>query len=273
MTKILAKSADVLNEADRFQRIMETQMFIMEQETRLYGYNPDTNWTPGEPLYQDPRFIYRTGCDCCDPAEVDGYVGHHVRPMIEEMEDGDHYQHMRCSDCDVSWKDGDECWACGKAWPKRSPGYSFSEMGELGRWTELMNDTIRGITVEFGRVSAVLSEAFAGVATHFMVYDEGAAYSRWGNVEPYNPPEPPPNPFEVVEKEIELIPPVVPNLPDVLMGDWRYFHVELPQNWADVRPTIPLPQMREPRDFSKMQDEIYWRRANPQLTERRRSNT
>lgn len=138
--KYRTQSANVLNEADRFQAILDWQLFCMEQETVLYGYSEDTSWTPGDPINTNPKqrerdlenrlFMGRA----TEEDLWDGPWGNHLRPMFQVYDfinrSGDDeglatrtertafYPWVRCEPCGVSWNDSDECWVCGKFYPR-----------------------------------------------------------------------------------------------------------------------------------------------------------
>lgn len=148
MTKYRTQSADVLNEADRFERILNWQLFCMEQEAMLFGDNPDANWTPGIPLYPYPEEHY-------DPeAERYYYAGNYIRPMFEiiglksaNRADGslhfatDHTLdtrfHIKCHDCQVSWdRTEDTCWMCGKYYPKKEEAIKTNHYGPIASFSD-----------------------------------------------------------------------------------------------------------------------------------------
>lgn len=302
--KYRTQSANVLNEADRFQRILDWQLFCNEQERALWGYNPDVDWVPGDPIYTHPAYVFRSdACSCgdCDDANnLEGYYGNVPRRMIELFDDVESYRYVRCEDCDVSWSGLDPiCWSCGKKSEKGSTFSFFSQpvfqvqnisenafgisvemqiihglQEELGReWQEVMNRHMRAFSImgdviqeHFVEPTIRATSVFQEMWSRLRQIDEISSFY----VEQDTRIEPAPgNPFEAVEPEIELVPPVVPNLPE--WGAYNRPRVELPANWAELRPTVPLPNMPEPRDFSKLQDEVYWRAANPSIQDRRRA--
>lgn len=134
--KYRTQTANVLNEADRFERILSWQLFCMEQEAMLYGYNPEVEWVPGDPLFVTPYNEW-------DDVEEDEYVvGNYVRPMIQIVgmanylnNDGtpvfydddtmDSERPSRCQDCQVSWDHTEiSCWMCGKEYPAKKSAMS-----------------------------------------------------------------------------------------------------------------------------------------------------
>lgn len=141
MTKYNVQSAEVLNEADRFERTLNWHLFCMEQENMLFGYNPDEKWVPGVPLHPEPVEYY--------DFEVGDYEmrGNWFRPMIEiiglstlDNEDGtprfiqdptmDHRGMPTCEDCQVSWDQTktSSCWMCGKEYPIKPLFAALSEI-------------------------------------------------------------------------------------------------------------------------------------------------
>lgn len=141
-TSASATSAKVLDDAERQLAIMDWQLFTMEQENKLWGYNENTDWVPGEPIHKHPYDLGREHNDrisemdseefgeayraheensAADSLFWDGPIGNHVRPMIQEFDIGEDYaDSMICQDCEVSWNKykEDACWNCGKEFPK-----------------------------------------------------------------------------------------------------------------------------------------------------------
>lgn len=164
--KYLAKSADVLNEADRFERILNWQLFCIDQERMLYS-DPET-WVPADGCYPNPLELcethYCSGCRECAPIELHSmYGGNYVRPMVEEIElDREYTFNPRCERCDVSWSGPTDCWVCGKT-PK-----NFSYYTGLGNeaYTEGEETGLRGPLVqiiwsdEAQQMQAIWSESF-----------------------------------------------------------------------------------------------------------------
>jgi hypothetical protein len=122
--KYRTQSANVLNEADRFQAILDWQLFCMEQDSMLWGDNSeyDGQWRPGVPIHEHPYVLsadlHQRILFDRNPTEIDlwdGSFGNHVRPMLQEFDDGDQYGPTIC--CDVSWSQVEspsQCWVCGK---------------------------------------------------------------------------------------------------------------------------------------------------------------
>lgn len=298
------QTANVLNDADRYQRILDWQLFVMEQEARLYGYNPDTTWLPGEPLYPDPRTIYR-GCSCdeCDNDEMPhGYEGNCVRPMFQILDDGIEYELLtaRCKDCEVSWRGKETvCWSCGKEIKPILPPVWEAKSFErpIGRITQIHEDQL-GLyaTFDIEMTSRVfnfmrddswislfventhrMTQAFLGMGRAFNRASESfrgltpqrLILDEWASVEPYFPPTPPANPFKREDRPIVLVPPVAADLTTPVQGPL----MKLPED-VDIsaKRIPPLPKIPESRDFSKM-DDPYWRISNPPMTEQRRRRT
>lgn len=180
------KSADVLNEADRYERILDWQLFCMEQERQLFGYNEEIEWVPGDPVYPHPDTVaarrasgwLRCSCVACvDPNEVlEGYYGNWIRPMIQTYElvsDGDleeweedryelvkRYPFVRCNTCGVSWEDNQPCWICGQfdepIGPLREP-QGFRGLRDI---LNLPPITFRTDTSEFVTAARQMSDRF-----------------------------------------------------------------------------------------------------------------
>lgn len=153
------QSASVLNEADRFQAILDWQLFVHEQERMLWGDNPKYfgPWRPGDPIEKAPwlkalDFDRRLDMDEDIPEEDwwDGPMGNHPRPMFQvydfvsrdemigwgpqtRIERSMTYPIVRCEPCGVSWDATvAECWVCGTEYPTLAPivykkGRTFSE--------------------------------------------------------------------------------------------------------------------------------------------------
>lgn len=301
------QSANVLNEADRFERILNFQLFVMEQETKLYGYNPDTDWSPGTPLYPNPRTHFRPGSE---DEELEGYYGNCPRPIIQLLDDGDYYQGMKCQDCDVSWgRDETTCWMCGRDYPKSDyitlyssassseplfqiVGHTVDDRGislqmelmrgleeEMGaRWRALMNRHMN-FGVEMQRVQYAardMAQTMRGFSAHFTVVDENPFHTvnvNLGPIEEYIPPytgriaNPDRSPFELAD----VVGPLwgTAALYDPLGEPFGYARnrIRLPANWAELRADVPLPEMPEPRKFPSY-EETYWERFNPPLQRR-----
>jgi hypothetical protein len=123
-TSASAKSAQVLDEAQRMEDILNWQLFTMEQDTKLWGYNPDVEWTPGEPIYKHPRermFEFHGH----EHNEYNGTWGGWVRPMIQELDDlenfpDEFYERHGCNECQVLGDEADNfCWCCGMSYRER----------------------------------------------------------------------------------------------------------------------------------------------------------
>ena len=115
MTKLLARSAAVLDEADRMQAILEWQLFAEEQTTRLfYAEAEGVTWRPGD--------------------RSQGLITNYIRPMAEVlMSDGtmdESYAYAEssrqrpCESCDEGWYNFDgECISCGEHIPRPMSAY------------------------------------------------------------------------------------------------------------------------------------------------------
>jgi hypothetical protein len=142
VVKYKAKSGDVLNDADRFERILDWTLFTAEQETMLWS-NP-SDWKPGDFMFEHPGDRYDR-------------MGEYVRPMVQEILP-DRFNSLgplmvrtvRCVDCSVNWIGEDPCWVCGEVVPetaRRQPfGDQFSELGYVRQLHGLLlddSDTVR----------------------------------------------------------------------------------------------------------------------------------
>lgn len=265
------KSADVLNEADRFQRIMEWQLFCSEQENQLWGYDPDQEWTPGMPMYPRPYRIDIYDCECvlCDNYDAHDdeyghhYFGNHVRPMFELFEDRE--GRVWCTTCEVTgdWSET-SCWMCGEEWDDQ-PTKSYNSVSEVA----VATDALRSMMVQANRFSERLGAQLTAYASAMRGFDYRQIYvmhprrngfthmhsvmdeyNAWDvettgltySLKPYNPP-PASNPFVKEDKTIELVPPVAADT-SKFTGGWDLHLVRIP---ADVdlsgRVMPALPQM------------------------------
>lgn len=150
--KYLAKSAEVLNEADRFQQMLDWELFTSAQDIQLWHSQiEDVTWRPGDLMFRRPDMpetCDREDCGWCadyrqwqghaDMEYDEDYEGNCVRPMIQEydltwglmegvrsMWNGDECNGMPATCyinpicCDVWWdryKEAD-CWVCGAEFP------------------------------------------------------------------------------------------------------------------------------------------------------------
>lgn len=151
------KSADVLNAADRFENILNWQLFCLDQEQLLYGHNPDVEWVPGDFLHKHPKARFTDEVEAVLDSQEDvseeelewlyeeGPLGNCVRPMFQTFEyagpgesclDYSVYQKVRaywsvlCEPCGVSWSIwvDQHCWNCGTEFekPEKPKRLSFS---------------------------------------------------------------------------------------------------------------------------------------------------
>lgn len=154
MTMYKQKSADVLNGADRFERILDWQLFQMDQERILYWTTDDSDWVPGDPLFEDPRDLIHDAFD----EEAEGYVGNCVRPMYQVLPD--HPLPPHCIDCNVRWGNEEtRCWICGAEERKTHNNYALAA-GVPGYSVNRFNVSIFDETRLF---ATQLSEAIAEI--------------------------------------------------------------------------------------------------------------
>lgn len=294
--KYRTKSAEVLNEADRAQRMLDWQLFCIDQERILYG---DKYWEPGD-------FLWRSPGEIRDAQEMDweffneypyaededefgpGFWGNCMRPIFQTYEfeqdqlgEGPstryenvlRYRDVRCEPCGVDWgrEGGDECWVCGTSYPwpeipkplewKTIPRRNVANVSFGNVEMSVDGITIRG-TLDFSpfvdgiramgeaaerAVPAFrqLSEHYHAVMQEFTITDEqyriltgfsrnaysiGYNMDRNTHVVPYVPPAST-NPFRREEREIVLVEPVVPNLPE--WGAYRRPVIEFPDGAMD----------------------------------------
>lgn len=127
--KYRTQSANVLNEADRFENILEWRLFSEEQTARLWSGD---DWVPGDPLFMHPqeRYFFH-----------DDDMGECPREMVQIIDPPGHYTDMRCQDCAVSWggavtwgghKDN-ICWNCGKEVRPKYQDYQGNKSPEWNR--------------------------------------------------------------------------------------------------------------------------------------------
>lgn len=145
--KYRTKSADVLNEADRLERILDWQLFCIGQEKLLFGHTEDRDgaaWTPGDPIHFEPRekawMIEYDEMFFDENRNDDDYLssfGNCIRPIVqtyefdEDLGDEDFYgdrvqrlisyPHVECQACGVGWKHDETCWMCGTTYEHLLP--------------------------------------------------------------------------------------------------------------------------------------------------------
>lgn len=328
--KYRTKSADVLNEADRLERIMDWQLFCIEQEKLLYGPTNDRDaeaWRPGDNLHFAPgELSWMIEFDEMFFGEVrfdSDYLssfGNCVRPVIQTFEwdedlDGEDfhgdrvqrvisYPSVECKSCGVGWKRDDTCWMCGRTYeylkPKRVVKFSTPRiiMGDVNlsadgmtfRGTLDISSLVDGVRLSgaaLDEVSGRFTDAMRGFSEQFVSYaqvDMDFVRRIWGDVGSYsitaypNPATsyemtaPPSNPLRREEREIVLVEPVVPDLPE--WSAYRRPRVRLPIDWRslvrDQNNAIDpryVPQPLESRDFSDWEYTPY---PDATLFERRR---
>lgn len=299
------KSADVLNEADRFEQILNWTLFTSEQDRMLWGYNPKIEWTPGLPMYRDPRAIdpdeWRSefgdweydSQDEENPNYWQGPWGNCARPMYELYEDGNEHWPQMCDPCQVSWRGGITCWNCGTDYPEfegtsaameykpfefrfLSPRVDLDRnevtftvdvdiMAALRRQQEIMNRTMESMTRSFQRLSNTWRERYDEI---FNVNDGHHIHLEWS--------------ASAMPEPLEWVP--APRADDHICGARPVFTIideaepfftesvvvngiALPENWAELRADVPLPE-RPGRDFTQWSERTY---GPPTTQSRRRS--
>lgn len=174
MTRYRTQSANVLNAADDFERRLAYSLFVQEQDARLWsGYD----WSPGDPLFPDPRLVFNGGtCSCCNDIDDDEpYQGNVVRRMVELFNDGDNYPSIRCKDCEVWWRGPDPCFVCGELVEvslRNQPLFDGLHMpiGEITNFSmepdglSIQAQMYAMMDVEYSRA---INRAFAGVRASF----------------------------------------------------------------------------------------------------------
>lgn len=174
MTKYNVQSAGVLNEADRFERILNWQLFCIEQETMLFGANAEVGWVPGDPMYPHPYYVDRRDeyDDDGEELELEGYYGNCVRPMYQLYDDvPSYFRHglNSCKDCDVGGDAMDtHCWSCGKAYPPKP-----KSMNELLEYYGILPRPVVSIRPHFDRFyesAAQAAESMDRFSSQMIVY-------------------------------------------------------------------------------------------------------
>lgn len=186
MPKYLAKSADVLNEADDFEKRLAYQLFVAEQDARLFGPTAEGEWRPGDPLFKsslehitelqaqvDEGLIAVECCLACHLGSVEDYEwptnvdSTYVRPMIEDFT-VDVYRQVRCVPCQVYWADRSEpCWVCGddSMVVTQLDTYTYGVRGI--RWGQSMHST--GMAIDLNATAALPDPAiFARITEAFV---------------------------------------------------------------------------------------------------------
>jgi hypothetical protein len=254
-SKVLASSVAVLDEADRQQRIIDWMLFANEQDTRLFGYNEEIEWVPGEPIHERPNPFFYDG------------RGNYVRPMVQTIHldrfhnnDSVHFK-PRCHDCKVSWKGEEPCFVCGEDRPLvefslaswdifREDIVVYADHDvELARHTmQTMQRFSFRATPAFQNFARALDETRRSVETSFqrMFREFHAEMDRqifWGDgfhvinstngeIQPYNPGIPRnEQPFIRGERpSLRVVDWVTADLEGSVRGHHR---LQLPANWRD----------------------------------------
>lgn len=267
-TKYKQKSADVLNEADRFQAVMEWQLFASAQEAQLYGYDgskADRDWVPGIPLYYNPRDIVCL-CEICIEEEQElinvpaNYQGNVVRPMIELFVDGNEHYYMRCEPCGVSWRGGHVCWFCGTSYkPAQVKQMSYrtirthdSIVGDFGQVLsrEYMDQLRAYMVVAFELPPRVIFVSNSTSRMQDYIREDvnltRLLFDRWF-VPVATAPTTPSVAFAIVREELRLpvwgIRAFYNRLDHTSSG--CFMPVRVPPGWRSMRRDIPLPAMPE----------------------------
>jgi hypothetical protein len=190
------QSVDVLNDADRTQRIMDWVLFKHEQEKILYNPTVEDPWVPGIPLIDRWRhaFYFQGSFDVC------------ARPMFELFNHDNragiiwsHRGRYVCEDCEVGWDDveGPNCFVCGELGTDTKPKknhftLSFNPFRSAG--LEALRQAARRASEE----SMELSRRFGGASINFHVFDESLLFGGSelilyadpvARVVPYEPPK------------------------------------------------------------------------------------
>lgn len=279
--KYKTQSANVLNDADRFEQILNVTLFNQAQDQLLWGHNPDVDWRPGDPIYEDPRWAYDYRPEHGALNWEDGDWGNHVRPMIQEYIDGNRPARMRCEPCGVSWswnsKD-DICWMCGEERPY-SPGlldfFSISPMllhlpPGYAEWRNSVaahvdaevirppanaprfefNFTIQEMHIERQMLVFMtgMQTAMDRAADDIRVTSRRvhAIFSRRNGRTELSEAAATIRGFRPQFTLLDEMPPYRP-------VRFEIAGVELPSNWATLRSEIPMPELPEPPDYSEWQ--------------------
>lgn len=235
-TKYRTKSADVLNEADRYQKQLDWQLFAYEQERRLYELRDDVDWIPGEPLYAHPdavgyRFVPPGVEFDADFIEWPGSWGNCPRAMIEQIEEI--FLLMRCEDCEVRWSGLEPCWVCGE---QRKDRFKAARMTFSDHYAPL-----------------VINEVVVYTAADVELSLNVLAYWRLGE-----PPEPyePSLPESMLREDVwvEVIPPIYAEnwrwAEPIADNAIRWIANQLVEVDLHAAVDVPMPARPEPRDFS-----------------------
>ena len=272
MSKVQARSAKVLDEADRFEDILNWELFTFEQNNRLWGYNPDVSWSPGEPLYTHPHL------DFAGP--IAGYVSQYVRPMIQECDDNEYPDPVNCEPCGVGWNIFEEktCWNCGTEYEEpKSESEPQNRVYRPSRFYEEDIVDFNGIAIRrdpsyYERLDVAVSSWEEQFVSYMNAsYDAQIMREMLGfmarppsdltqlplTVTPYNP--------WPIMKYTFSIKPTVFDKPEVdPKATWSptgslfdptkpidgpIFGLDVPENWRELRRPIPLPEF-EKQDFS-----------------------
>ncbi len=196
------QSVAVLDDADRFEDILNWQLFKAEQAQVLWGEADVHPWRPGDAMFRRPD---------------GGLFGgeQYIRPLLELIEyDGLKSDYVpRCDDCEIWWAGDEPCWMCGETrnwraipFPDRSHtiyGYNpFIQAREAQQaelysvsmdvsfaddlWREMwarvnrsMRESADHVSLGFRR----MGESVRGLRTSMMIMDEVVAF----DVETFRP--------------------------------------------------------------------------------------
>lgn len=239
----MKKSVAILNEADDFGRILDWQLFCMEQENLLWGYRESVEWLPGDPLYPYPNRIW---------FDINGQ-GNYVRPLVEVLDDFYLGPGVRCEDCQVSWWGRDPCWMCGKK--RARDGLLTVEHDGIVTQAHFYFDA-------WGFVAAAnhAAESLRGFSMQMSLFAEGVNDHTWRalaetpDLVSISVPADSRNwcPFERPDVEIELPRPAVAEVAEVVdESNWRDVfatlrYVELPATFDGFGRGEPeMPQMAD----------------------------
>ena len=107
----------------------------------------------------------------------------------------------------------------------------------LSQATRRAAESMRGLYSQFSYLDETLSFPLENHALNTQEYRSFLGFSVEEGVLPSSAA----NPFELEERAIVLVDPVVPNLPE--WGAYRRPRISLPANWAEMRADVPLPNM------------------------------
>lgn len=164
------QSVDVLDEADRFEDVLNWQLFAMEQTTRLFHghaidkHGDEVKWRPGDPILRRAFFV--VPATIAHPELATNY-GRRIFDLFEDddgldTDDTDDFGYVSgtCLECGVMWHNwpGEEvfCWMCGQL----EFVYEYSKSA-MGHFSQTMASALNSTSAAIETFAVSMQEATA----------------------------------------------------------------------------------------------------------------